>query len=413
MLWNFPFLQYLAGMRATAGGVAEKFLQFIPRLPDHDPLLCPPEMRTQTPHPIHLILSAGTRIVTRNETNRIGGGQLIATGSVAVIISSPDDAKHAYKVRFNDGAEAMLRRNEFSILKEFKNVPDRGCVADQPQRVGKFEAAAADATTPHTAALHASNLTNAPHSLSSSEEERAGERSSSSASNADFDDWKPFIIYRCVVGSQAFGLSGDDSDVDRRGIYLPPAELHWSLYGVPEQIENNDTQEAYWELQKFLVMALKANPNILECLHTPLVEFATPLAEELLAGRKHFLSKLIYQTYNGYVMSQFKKLEQDLRAHGDIKWKHAMHLMRLLLSGINALREGELRVRLDEHRDALLQIKRGDLPWPEVNAWRLCLHKEFDEAFASTKLPERPDYNWANDFLLKARNEMAQRKEFV
>ena len=45
------------------------------------------------------------------------------------------------------------------------------------------------------------------------------------------------------------------SDIDRRGIYLPPADLHWSLYGVPEQLENDDTQEAYWEVQKFLVLA--------------------------------------------------------------------------------------------------------------------------------------------------------------
>ena len=37
-----------------------------------------------------------------------------------------------------------------------------------------------------------------------------------------------------------------------------------------------------------------------------------------------------------------------------------------------------LRVRLDEHRAALLAIKRGDQPWPEVNAWRLRLHQEFD-----------------------------------
>jgi hypothetical protein len=35
------------------------------------------------------------------------------------------------------------------------------------------------------------------------------------------------------------------------------------------------------------------------------------------------------------------------------------------------------------------------------------LHKEFDEAFATTKLPERPDYNWANGFLLTARKQMA------
>ena len=158
-------------------------------------------------HPVHLILSPGTRIVTRNDANRIGGGQLIPAGAVAVITESPADARHAYKVRLNDGAEAMLRRTEFSILKEFKT----------DEAVGR-EAAPAD---------------------------------------ADFEFWKPFIIYRCVVGSQAFGLSDDASDVDRRGVYLPPAELHWSLYGVPEQIENNDTQEAYWELQKFLVMALK------------------------------------------------------------------------------------------------------------------------------------------------------------
>jgi predicted nucleotidyltransferase len=191
--------------------------------------------------------------------------------------------------------------------------------------------------------------------------------------------------------------------VDRRGIYLPPAELHWSLYGVPEQVENNATQEVYWELQKFLTMALKANPNILECLYTPLVEHATPLARELLDQRAKFLSKLIYQTYNGYVTSQFRKLEQDLRARGELKWKHAMHLIRLLLSGVTALREDDLRINLAEHRDRLLRIKRGEIPWVEINSWRLELHKEFESAFAETTLPERPDYNWANEFLLRAR----------
>jgi len=65
---------------------------------------------------------------------------------------------------------------------------------------------------------------------------------------------------------------------------------------------------------------------------------------------------------------------------------------------------GTLRVRLNEHRTALLAIKCGDQPWPEVNARPQRLHKEFDEAFASTQLPERPDYAWANEFLLKAGN---------
>ena len=84
----------------------------------------------------------------------------------------------------------------------------------------------------------------------------------------EHDLWR-CVIYRCVVGSRAYGLDHDESDVDRRGVYLPPAEMHWSLYGVPEQLENTETDECYWELQKFLMLALKANPNVLEVLYSP------------------------------------------------------------------------------------------------------------------------------------------------
>jgi predicted nucleotidyltransferase len=211
------------------------------------------------------------------------------------------------------------------------------------------------------------------------------------------------VIYRCVIGSRAYGLDDDKSDTDYRGIYLPPSELHWSLFGVPDQLECHETQEHYWELQRFLVLALKANPNVLECLYTPLVEKTTPLVDELLAMRTAFLSRLVYQTYNGYVMSQFKKMQTDIRNQGAVKWKHVMHLIRLLISGIKVLREGFVPVRVDEHRDRLLTIKRGEMPWEETEAWRLALHGEFDAALGETTLPERPDYERANEFLLKAR----------
>jgi predicted nucleotidyltransferase len=118
-------------------------------------------------------------------------------------------------------------------------------------------------------------------------------------------------------------LSHEESDVDRRGIYLPPADLQWSLYGVPEQLENPESEEVYFELQKFLILALKANPDVLECLYTPLVETKTELASELLNMREAFLSRLIYQTCNGYVLSQFKKLEQDCRVVGVRLWAWA------------------------------------------------------------------------------------------
>jgi hypothetical protein len=221
-------------------------------------------------------------------------------------------------------------------------------------------------------------------------------------------DLYEYVIYRCVVGSRAYGLEHDTSDIDRRGIYLPPAELHWSLFGVPEQLERPENEEAYWEMQKFINLALRANPNVLECLYTPLVETVTPFAQALLNEREMFLSRFVYQTYNGYVLSQFKKLEQDLRSRGEIRWKHAMHLIRLLLSGITILKEGFVPVRVENYRDQLLAIRNIQMPWEQVDKWRLALHKEFEIAYTTSLLPQQPDYSRANQFLVEARKSMAQ-----
>ncbi|HZW06699.1 MAG TPA: nucleotidyltransferase domain-containing protein, partial [Phycisphaerales bacterium] len=192
--------------------------------------------------------------------------------------------------------------------------------------------------------------------------------------------------------------------------YLPPAAAHWSIYGVPEQLENEATQEVYWELEKYLRLALKGNPNVLETLYTPLVEHADATAQRMLAMRSAFLSRLIYQTFNGYALSQMNKLEQDLRTKGKLKWKHAMHLLRLLIAGIGALRTGELPVAVTRDRDRLIGVRDGAEPWESVNAWRLALHAEFERAFSESRLPDRPDYEAANRLLLDARREMAAKE---
>jgi predicted nucleotidyltransferase len=218
--------------------------------------------------------------------------------------------------------------------------------------------------------------------------------------------YEPYIIYRCIIGSRAYGLEGEGSDTDRRGIFLPPASLHWSLAGVPDRLTDPDSQDCYWELKPFLLLALKATPTVLECLYTPLVELATPLAEELLAMRSAFLSKLAYSSYKGYFDSQVKKLGQDMRTRGEPKWKAAMHLLRLLLSGIALLRDGRVPVHAGEHRDRLLAVRDGRVSWKEYHAWRLRLTQEFEAAYARTRLPDEPDYGRAEAFLLKARRSM-------
>jgi hypothetical protein len=85
-----------------------------------------------------------------------------------------------------------------------------------------------------------------------------------------------------------------------------------------------------------------------------------------------------------------------------------MHLLRLLLTGAATLREARVPVRVEAHRDRLLAVKRGEIPWTEVDAWRKDLHSNFERALTETKLPERPDYEAANRLLIKARREQAR-----
>lgn len=294
------------------------------------------------------IVSAGTAVVIGDDIIR-KGNVLFPEGAVGIIVESPADHTHTYQIRFPDGTVHTMKRAEFSIQKIFRR---EGMERDVLKDRDLFE----------------------------------------------------YVMYRCVIGSRAYGLDHEGSDTDLRGIYLPPADMHWSLYGVPEQLEQGE--EAYWELQKFITLALKANPNILECLNTPMVEYTTPLADELRDMRDVFLTKLVYQTYNGYVMSQFRKLKKHREKYGTIKWKHAMHLIRLLLAGITALRDGYIPVDVGEYRNDLLAIRHEKRTWQEVNVWRLELHKEFDALYPVTKLPDRPNYDAVNDFLIKARRSM-------
>lgn len=263
----------------------------------------------------------------------------------------PLDDQHAYRVRFPNGHEASAQRSEFALLSQVKS----------------------------------EDLTQLPSTLT----ERG---------------LREKVIYQAVIGSRAYGLDTDGSDTDRRGIYQAPTDLVQSLYDPPQRLEDDAAQECFWELKKFLVLALKANPNVLEVLYSPIVEVAEPAAEALLAIRPAFISRLVYQTFNGYVISQFKKMMRSKQVKREPNWKRAIHVIRLLESGITILKTGELQLRT-RHRDELLEIREGAWPWERVDRWRQDLHERLEAAFTATTLPERPDYVIVNDYLVRARRD--------
>jgi uncharacterized protein len=296
------------------------------------------------------VISAGSQVVLKVSKALPDGAAYRKPGSVGVVVESPANVAGPYVVQFADGQTVKAYADELSLRRE----------------------------------------------------EVANELAQTS------EDLRPYVIYVCQVGSKAYGLATEESDDDLRGIYLPPARLDWSLYDLPEQLEaaDADEDEVYWELEKFLRLALKANPNVLETLWTPLVIRADESAEELRTIRRAFLSKHLYKTYSGYVLSQFRRMANAVRNKGVYKPKHAMHLVRLLHSGIAALRTGEIRVDVVDHRDELLRIRQGEFSFDEVKQKALELDRAFQRALGETTLPDQPDYARVDDFLVRARRRM-------
>jgi uncharacterized protein len=298
------------------------------------------------------IISAGTQVVLKAAKTVPGSDQVKPAGSVALVVESPVSNRRPYLIRFVDGATMRVKFGDLAIRR-----------LEIDEEIG----------TPG-------------------------------------EDLRRFVVYRVAVGSRAFGLATETSDEDRRGVYLPPAELTWSLFKPPEQIEyrSEGVEEVDWELEKFVRLALQANPNLLETLWSPLLLFADETGQELRGMREAFLSRHLFKTYSGYVLSQFRLMRRGYERSGTYKAKHAMHLVRLLFSGIHALRHGDILVDVGEYREELLRIRSGALTFSEVQARALELNRIFEEAFPATRLPERPDYDRANRFLIRARRRMVQ-----
>ncbi|MGW1230138.1 nucleotidyltransferase domain-containing protein [Streptomyces sp. NPDC001478] len=214
-------------------------------------------------------------------------------------------------------------------------------------------------------------------------------------------------VYSCVMGSRAFGLATEGSDTDRRGVFLAPTPLYWRFDKPPTHVEGPADEQFSWELERFCSLALRANPNVLECLHSPLVERIDATGRELLSLRGAFLSRRVHETFARYAAGQRRKLEADVRHYGAPRWKHAMHLLRLLASARDLLRTGELVIDVGAQREVLLAVKRGEVSWEEVERWMNRLAGENDEAALRSPLPAAPDRARVEDFLVRARRASA------
>jgi len=126
--------------------------------------------------------------------------------------------------------------------------------------------------------------------------------------NIDFIRKEKLILFECISGSKAYGLSLSHSDTDLKGVFILPKKIFFGLEEI-EQVANETNDIVFYELKRFFQLLLRNNPNILELLATPedCVLYSHPTLESIKPD--HFLSRLCNQTFAGYAYSQIKKAQ--------------------------------------------------------------------------------------------------------
>jgi hypothetical protein len=217
------------------------------------------------------------------------------------------------------------------------------------------------------------------------------------------------VLLSGVVGSTAYGLARQGSDVDRLGLFAAPTEELHGLRPPKDSHVSTDPDRTLHEAAKWCRLALGGNPTVMELVWLPeeLYEVRTPLGDELIGIRTSFLSaQRVRAAYLGYATQQFRKLlsRGDGSFSADTRKrtaKHARHLKRLCEQGYELYRTGRLTIRVEDP-DAYHRFGERVAADPEAAKPLL---SRFETAFAETAgvLPEEPDATAAEAWLRRVR----------
>ncbi|XXX74902.1 nucleotidyltransferase domain-containing protein [Sorangium sp. So ce134] len=142
---------------------------------------------------------------------------------------------------------------------------------------------------------------------------KAGQVRHAERRSAAWDALRPAVVLEAVVGSRAWGLASEGSDTDRRGVFALPFPWTTGLAEPPTDLVSIDGSSSYWEIEKAIRQALRADPNTLELLFVRTAEPRDEIGAWLLAARESFVSSAIYGSFGRYALSQLKRLSQANR----------------------------------------------------------------------------------------------------
>ena len=132
------------------------------------------------------------------------------------------------------------------------------------------------------------------------------------------------LLYSVYGGSRLYNLQNRDSDWDMRGVFIEPAHVFFSLDTL-DYYEDTVSDTVMYSLRRFIILALKNNPNTLELLFAPTYAWlvTTNVWHRIYDVRRKFLSEKAVKAYRGFLLQEYDTIKKEYNA------KRASHVYRL------------------------------------------------------------------------------------
>ena len=245
------------------------------------------------------------------------------------------------------------------------------------------------------------------------------------ATNLDLREWEQYVhsldvspLFVTVSGAHIYGFPSPDSDVDLRGCHQLKLANIVGLSRPTETIDRSgfhngiEVDLVSHDIGKYFALLVKNNGYILEQVFSPLVVKGQEFLDKLRPLAKNCITKNHYFHYRGFFGTQLKLIEKQ----NPVTAKAVLYAYRVLCTGIHLMQTGvvetDLRVlakklNLDfiEELIAAKVAEKVEFKFDLDHHLQQLTHleNEMENAYSNSELPENPQREPVNDFLVQLR----------
>ncbi len=227
-------------------------------------------------------------------------------------------------------------------------------------------------------------------------------------------------ILKVLHGSHAYGTASEKSDVDHYSIIIPEIDYLLGLKSIKsQQTITEDEDSRIITLSFFIRQALKGKPGEIEILFTRIqdIQRANHIGLLLIENRQKLLSLRLLDSLLGFAHRQYKNCLNGNKNRFNLKLgydpKAAYHVIRVLTMAVDFKATGTINTYIQSPIRRLICKEIKTELWPKIHVVSFIdsLFKEYEEIPLLKGIPESPDFNFWNQFVIDAHLESLKLNE--